>query len=52
MKSHMTSSPMVGEEPMKQVKGLVQLFCWQHPSPDSVEDRGEGGRREAGTLIR
>lgn len=48
----MTSSPKVDEEPMKQAKDLVQLFCWQHPSTDSVEDRGEEGRREGGMLIR
>lgn len=37
----MTSYPMVDKEPTKQVKGIMQLLCWQHPSADSVEERWE-----------
>ena len=33
---HTTSYPMVDEDAIEQVNGIVQRLCWQHPSVDSV----------------
>lgn len=43
--SHTTSYPMVDEDAIEQVKGIVQCLCWQHPSADNVEDRWREAER-------